>query len=525
MKTFHRFITSLFIASFSITAAIGPAYAVTAEDILSVLLKKGIITQEEFEILSKGSPTANVPAKSADMPGKSATTAQERPQTAPVAKATTSNEEITAKFKDGITWESADKSTMIGLRGRIETDYRKYLGDDALGADTFDVRRAYLAVEGKFYDDIDFRIRMNFADLNGPTSTVCTAVGTNTSGAPICTATTAVATTNTSHFDEGWFNLGWWKAAQIRAGQFKMPFSFEQMTSDIFTDFQERSMGDALVPGKERGIMLHGAPFKGINYGLAFTNGQGRNGNDVNQVVDGKDWIGRFSVNVAELAGWNNAIVHLGAAYTTGTIPVTAAPTGRTEARGIQFFQPSAFSGDDVDRSRYVLESAFAWGPVKLQAEYLNVNFNGTSAGATGTSYDRDIQAYYANLTWLVTGEHYADSYRGERMVRIHPKNNFAPGKTCCGAWELGLRYSKFDAGDFKSSNAVGTGVIPATGTSVADAWTLGVKWIVNPNTRFLLNYIRTDFGNTITVTPSAPGKATQTDKESAITVRGQFDF
>ena len=80
---------------------------------------------------------------------------------------------------------------MIGLRGRIEADYRQYGGDDALGADTFDVRRAYFAVEGKFYDDIDFRVRMNFADPNGPTSTVCTAVGVNTSGAPICTATAA----------------------------------------------------------------------------------------------------------------------------------------------------------------------------------------------------------------------------------------------------------------------------------------------------------------------------------------------
>ncbi len=512
-----------FIAVFFSTLIFAPpAHAVTAEEILDVLVKKGIISKEEYEVLLKGpakpAPSAATPSAPAQ-PTKEAAKTDTKP--APDAKP---KDEITAKFKDGITWESTDKSTMIGIRGRIEADYRQYGGGDALGADTFDVRRAYLAVEGKFYDDIDFRVRMNFADLNGPTSSVCTAVGTSTSGAPICTATATAATTNTTHFDEGLFNLGWWKAAQIRMGQFKMPFSFEQMTSDIFTDFQERNLGDSLVPGKERGIMLHGSPFKGINYGLAFTNGQGRNGNDVNQTIDGKDWIGRFSVNVAELAGWNNAIAHLGAAYTTGTIPVTAAPVGRTEARGIQFFQPSAFSGNDVDRSRYVLESAFAWGPIKLQAEYFNVNFSGTSAGAAGTSYDRDIEAYYANLTWLVTGERYADNYRSDRMVRLRPKNNFAPGKTCCGAWELGLRYSKFDAGDFKSSNPAGTGVLSA-GTSVADAWTLGVKWIVNPNTRFLLNYIRTNFGNTITVTPSAPGKPTQTDKESAITVRGQFDF
>ncbi len=517
----NRALTALAMTGFIFLAAhTQPTLAVTAEEILEVLVKKGLISQEEAQVLLKTPPKGAVapppvtPAAAVESEQKPATTsaAKDKPK-----------DEIAAKFKDGITWESADKSTMIGLRGRVEADYRQYFGDDALGADTFDVRRAYLAVEGKFYNDIDFRVRMNFADTVGPTSTVCTAVGTNSSGAPICTATTAAATTNTTHFDEGWFNLGWWKPAQIRVGQFKMPFGLEQMTSDIFTDFQERNMADALVPGKERGIMLHGSPLKGTTYGLAFTNGQGRNNNDTNQSIDGKDLIGRFTVNIAEMAGLSDAVIHLGAAYTTGTIPVAAAPSGRTEARGIQFFQPSAFSGDDVDRSRYVLESAFAWGPVKLQAEYLNTKFSGTSA--SGDAYDRDIEGYYANLTWLVTGEPYADNYRGDRFVRIRPKSNFSPGKTCCGAWELGLRYSKFDAGDFKSSNPTGTGVIPATGTAVANAWTVGVKWIVNPNTRFLLNYIRTDFGNTITVTPSPPGKAAQTDKESAITVRGQFDF
>lgn len=182
-----------------------PAKAVTAEQLLEVLRKKGLINDEEYEILS-GKKTAETPDTSAAPTPAIAVEKEKLPSANAVPLKP--RDEIAAKFKDGITWESADKSTMIGVRGRIETDYRQYLGDDALGADTFDVRRAYLAVEGKFYDDIDFRVRMNFADLNGPTSTVCTAVGTNTSGAPICTATTAVATTNTTHFDEGWFNLG-----------------------------------------------------------------------------------------------------------------------------------------------------------------------------------------------------------------------------------------------------------------------------------------------------------------------------
>jgi phosphate-selective porin OprO and OprP len=497
------------------------AFAVTAEEILDVLVKKGIISQDEAQVLLKTPPKA-APESKAATPAPAAADVEMKPATATVAK-DKPKEEIVAKFKDGITWESADKGTMIGLRGRIEADYRHFLGNDALGANTWDLRRAYLAVEGRFYDDIDFRVRMNFSDTAGPTATVCTAVGTNTAGVPVCTATSSVATTSTTSLDEAWLNLGWWKSAQIKMGQTKMPLGLDQNTSDIFTDFQERSMGDALMPGKERGVVVYGSPLKGFYYGIAHSNGQGRNGNETNENVDGQDWIGRATVNVAEIADIKDTVIHFGGGLSTGTIPVAAAPTGRTEARGIQFFRPSAFSGDDVDRTRYALETVLAWGPLKLQSEFFRANFDGTSS--TGAAYSRDINAYYVNLNWLVTGECYADFFRGDKMSRIRPKGNFAPGKTCCGAWELGLRYSKFDAGDFNSNNAVGTGVIPTTGTSVAKAWTAGVKWIVNPNTRFLLNYVRTDIGNTITVTPSAPGKATQTDKESAITFRGQFDF
>ena len=496
-----------------------PANAVTAEQLLEVLRKKGVISDEEYEILADKKQPANAPPSTAPV----AAATEETKSTATPSAEAKPKEEIAAKFKDGITWESADKSTWIGLRGRIEADYRKFLGDDALGADTWDLRRAYLAVEGKFYDDIDFRVRMNFADVAGPTATVCTAVGTNASGAPICTSTSTVATTGSTSLDEAWLNLGWWKAAQIKMGQTKMPLGLDQNTSDIFTDFQERSMGDALLPGKERGLVVYGSPLKGFYYGIAHSNGQGRNGNDTNETVDGNDWIGRATVNVAEIAQLKDAVIHFGAGFSTGTIPTAAAPTGRTEARSIQFFRPSPFSGDDIDRTRYAVETVLAWGPLKLQSELFRVSFDGTST--TGIGYSRDINAYYANLNWLVTGEHYAEFFRGDKPSRIRPKTNFAPGKTCCGAWELGLRFSKFDAGDFASSNAAGTGVIPTTGTNVAKAWTAGVKWIVNPNTRFLLNYIRTEFGNTITVTPAAPGNATQTDKESAITVRGQFDF
>ena len=87
------------------------------------------------------------------------------------------------------------------------------------------------------------------------------------------------------------------------------------------------------------------------------------------------------------------------------------------------------------------------------------------------------------------------------------------------GALELGLRYSKFDASDFKSILTVPTAAAPNTFTSEADSWTVDAKWILNPNARLMLNYIHTDFDNDIRVN----GKLD--DTEQAVVLRAQYDF
>ena len=80
-----------------------------------------------------------------------------------------------------------------------------------------------------------------------------------------------------------------------------------------------------------------------MSYALAVSNGNGKNGDETNAVVDGKDVIGRLAFNFAEMAQIKNTVLHVGGAYTTGTIPPGAA-TGavRTEGRGLQFFAATA---------------------------------------------------------------------------------------------------------------------------------------------------------------------------------------
>ncbi len=498
-STWKKCVLTAMVSALFVTVA--PAYAAanTAEKLLEILKAKKIISAGEYESLATEIAEEKAIDKDerrkAKMKEALADEAKEKQKEA-------AKTELKAKFKDGITWESADKSHALSLNGRIQLDYRTFDGADALVADTFDVRRAYLTAKGKFYDYYTFDVTGDFG---------------STSGVP-----TALA------LDVAFLNIAWWKQAEFRFGQFKMPFSLEEQTSSRFIDFQERSMGNVLVPAKERGIMLHGEPFKGVNYGLALSAGQGKNTNDVNNVVDSNDVIGRVAVNFAEMFDQKDAVYHLGAAFSDGTRAVSAPATGRTEGRGINFFTAAAFTGlgtaAELDRSREGFEAAVAYGPIKFQTEYLSDNFEGTSAA--GIAFDRSTDVYYASLGWLITGEKYADAYKGGKFDRIRPKENFSPSGGSWGAWELGLRYTNWDASDYKGTNPVGTGVLAAGTTNEAKAWTLGLKWMPNSNTRLMLNYIMTDFATPVTVTPAAgAGSAAITNDEGAWTFRAQFDF
>ncbi len=495
LSTFARGLTLVGILSL----VHGPAYAVSADELLQILYKKGVITEEEYKILSGAGDKAAAPTAE---PQAAAPIA---PAVKPEAKAAP---QVNTSFKDGFVWETQDKQNSIALSGRIQFDYRKYSSPDPINADTFDIRRAYLGARGKFWDHYEFQVVGDFGGLSGP-------VGTTTS--------------SQSHLDEAYFNVAWWKQARFRFGQFDMPFSLETLMSDRFTDFMERSMASTfLAQGKGRGVMLYGVPTTGLYYGLAYANNAGKNTNDTAQTVDGKQITGRLAANFAEMFGQSQAVYHLGGAFADGTLPPAAAPSARTDARGFTFFSPTAFTGGTTDRKRLGLESAVAYGPFKFQGEYIRAKFAGTSTG--GINYDKAINSYYADLNWLITGERYADAYSGGLFARIKPKSNFSPTGGGTGALELSLRYSKWDASDFPlSTTDNGTGVVITSATTAptneAKSYALGLKWIVNPNTRFLLHFIKTDFATPVTVTSGAPASTASTSSERAITARGQFDF
>ena len=480
-----------------VTAGFGaPVLSADMETLIDKLHEKGVLTDDEYQEMR---------TEAREERRKEALRDAQAEEKANKAK---EDNQLTGRFRDGFSWESADKENSITLQGRIHADYRRFDVDSGSittangnSANTFDIRRAYLGVSGKLHNDWSFELT---SDLAGDT------------------------------IEYAWVNYRHSDAVQARIGAFKMPFSYEELTSSRLIDFQERSLANVLAPGKEQGLSIYGIPTKWMSYAVAWTNGNGKEGDEANAVVDNHDLIARLAFNFAELAQVSNSVLHFGLGRTEGTIPVAATPTGRTEGRGLQFFNSAAFTGSGVavaqkvDRERTGVELIAAHGPFKLQAETVTANYSGTSNAGVG--FDRDIGARYAAISWLITGENYTDMYSLNGNRALKPSRPFKRGADGWGAFELGVRFSKFDAGDFTTTNSAGTGVLAsncnAAGicTNKADALTVGLKWVPNTNTRVYLNYIKTDFDTA--VGGVTDGSANTTVKsEKAITLRTAVFF
>jgi len=410
---------------------------------------------------------------------------------------------VYAAFKDGLIFEDGTGNWKLQLNGRVQADYRTYDPTEWKN-DGFFIRRARLGGTFSFLKDFAVRVEGEYNNVSDGSK-----------------ATTALT--------YGYLDYARWKQARIRVGQFKPFFGLERAYSTNFIDNAELSLatnnGAIFTSTYDRGIMVFGDPTPWLNYNVYVVNGTGQNNDDVN---DSKDFGGRINANFANLAEIKNAVIHVGASASDGNIGFSTAAgssiTQATEANGVTFFSVGGLGNPNrADRTRWGVETSLAYGPVKLSAEYINANYDGkTNASADlpaamrNQAFDNDIKAWYADLNWLVTGENWSDAYKSGVYGRVKPRYNF-DSKDGWGAFELGLRYSKFDASDF--DNMLKPKSATTSFTSEADAWTVGAKWIFNPNARLVLNYVHTNFDTPIKVNGNID------DTEEALLLRAQYDF
>jgi len=426
------------------------------------------------------------------------------------------------RFGDGLIWEDGSGAIAARVTARGMYDYRHYLASD-VHADTFSVRRG--------------RIGLGFTAHKWLSGFIESELAFG-AGAGAGTATNAGLL-------QGFVEISPVSWARLRMGQLKPQFTLEATTSPFHVDFQERSLMFNLLQNflYDRGAMLHGSFLANTSYALSLTNGTGVNldefqRNATEAGADGKDLTLRLTADLAPWLEQPRSVIHLGVNYKRGEVANGDATTagytaanGVTEGRGLVFFNPitfnpgSAQAASSIDRRIGSLELALAHDRYKLQGEVARATYSGSLA--SGPGFERDITAGYLSLSWLISGESFADAYRNGTFSRIRPRQDATATDKLSGAWQASLRYSFFDGDDFRSTNAAHTGQLGGNtsapqvtrSTSGAKAWTAALKWMASPNVALMLNYVRTHFDSPVV----SGGKAYS--REDAVTLRSQIDF
>ena len=187
------------------------ALADSTSDIVDALISKGVLTEEEGKLISKGAK-----AKADATP--------------------------TIKEKDGaFSISSPNGKNSIQLTGRMHLDARyNSLGtfgnenyynynqdsDAKSGASQLEMRRARIGIKGRLGGVADYLLQGNI--------------------------------TGTNLLDEAYLDINKFDLFGVKLGKFKVPFGLEQLTSSNDIDFMERSYADQISPAKKLGLQLHG---------------------------------------------------------------------------------------------------------------------------------------------------------------------------------------------------------------------------------------------------------------------------
>lgn len=234
--------------------------------------------------------------------------------------------------------------------------------------DRFYLRRARLNASGKFLEEFDFRLEMDLAGSLSNTSSL------------------------RAQMTDGYITWTRYEAANVRVGQFKTPFGFEQLYSDTRLHTIERSLAnDRLTLSRQIGTQVGGDLLeKRLSYALgAF------NGNSVNNNFNDDD---RF-VTVGRLAGvpWRGSASSTWALGVNGysskdaNVPLSDLGLDSTPATPDR---DGIFSGE---RRGLEVDTQFLAGPFEFWAEVLSTRFEPDS-GLPQPRFDADggyVQASY----------------------------------------------------------------------------------------------------------------------------------
>jgi len=261
------------------------------------------------------------------------------------------------------------------------------------------LRRTRLNAGGRFLEEFNFRAELELAGSLA-----------NTSGFR-------------AQLTDAYINWNRFDSANVRVGQFKTPFGFEQLYPDPNLYFAERSLAsDRLTPGRQLGAQIGGeAWYERFNWALGLFNGNGINQN----FNDNNRFLEAARVSVAPVSGryfdqpgrWTVGIN----TFHSGDTSVAVATEFGIDSTPSSAPKDNIFAGA---RRGLGYDSQLQFGPVEAWGEYLKVTFNPTDRlpfrGFRSAGWSGQLSAFIIPNTLQLAA----------RRERFDPDDNVAGNET-----------------------------------------------------------------------------------------------
>lgn len=330
--------------------------------------------------------------------------------------------------------QSADGNFTTQITGGGQFDFRGYQAGDH-PSNTFLTRRARLGVEGKIARYFEYKVNADFAD------------------------------TRNTVLRDLFIGIHRIDELQLRFGQFKEPFSQEELLAYYNLDFVERSMVNNLVPDRSPGLMVFGVVNKGkFEYQVGAFNAKGLLAANNSNKPEGLVRM-RFAPWKNENNFWLKGFA-FGSAFAQGRNNNGQSVQGQTESRSFTFYTPETINGK-VTRAN----GEFAWtlGPAAIRAEYNQTNQGRENLGVNATTLPGIVaKGFMSQFTYLLTGETKAESGAVTPQREVFDKG--------FGAWEVKARYAKLQISDGSAKS------------NHAETIYVGTNWYLNRYVRYLFD-------------------------------------
>ena len=353
-------------------------------------------------------------------------------------------------WKDGLSFETADKQFSLKVQGRIMYDMVFPDADDDLEAavgdfdPTVGFRRLRVEMGGTIFEDIYYQNTIDFSAT--PHQLKDNLIGIK--GLP--------------------------GGLSAQAGYFKEPVGLEELTSSKYITFMERSIvTNAFAPAHNMGIMAQGSHMSDkLNWAFGDFTDHAASG------VGPTQWQHNFTGRITYAPIFDKEqkrALHLGLSFQDRS-PETENDRVRVRPE-MPFVNRTLDTGTfSVDTEQIIgLEAAWVGGPISVQGEFYTAEFDDhPDAPGPSPSYS----GYYLQASYWLTGE--SRPYSKGTFGRVKPKSNFTT-KGGTGALELKVRFATLDLDDDGLNGGEG------------DDITVGANWHLNPNTRVMLEWITHD--------------------------------